>query len=629
MCVVASSAAVIFKIVSAPTTADSIYTSSMQSEVPITPAPPPSSPPRVVRKMVAPGEISEKTRTVARNFAEAAITAVLNRPKPQLTTTISGRVTPGVKSGPGNEGSPNRRNRKPAPTWADVSMDDSLAASSVPCPYHMSVTEASPNSKSIVSPRRAATMTDVSRMEQFANTSVEFGERASLSVSSGTFQDPKHTSASPRGLRLSTKQSPLVQQFAGFSHSQSSPLASSGRMNSSAPFADFGGAHGTNTPLNGRGARSDSPAEPLSRVHSMAIGDRCMSMASQIRSPRWGLGLELNLSRIHSLGPSRRSSLAMAECTLTPIVDNILHLGSHRDVSDITLIRTFNIRAFLCVAAEVTAPLPCFVTDDDLTSGAVAFKHVLLKDGPSTRLADHVAEVFQFIDEQAAAGRPVALFCQQGKSRSASFVVAYLMREYGVDSAEALELLHYVYPKAEPNFFFLSQLRDIAPFLPPIPALRLPKSPYAGSSALATVPTVTDYDPPSPELPSRPLDAPPGMSPLGRGPRQPMSPDTASASTPSEVCFTEHGTPHALAPLTPLLVASHPTVPPTPNFPIPDTARTQRPHAEDEPPPVLLLPSYMQASDEIAEICSEPSTPRTQMAKSRSIEFTDAMLSRM
>jgi hypothetical protein len=157
---------------------------------------------------------------------------------------------------------------------------------------------------------------------------------------------------------------------------------------------------------------------------------------------------------------------------LTPIIDNVLYLGSHRDVCDVDALRRYNIRAFICVAGELSSPLPPFVTADDLDSGAVVFKHVKLSDGPTTQLRDHVLDVFDFIDEQARAGRRVALFCQQGKSRSASLAVAYLMREFGVDSTEAQKLLQSMYSRAEPNFFFLSQLQDITHHLPPLPVRR-------------------------------------------------------------------------------------------------------------------------------------------------------------
>jgi protein-tyrosine phosphatase len=225
---------------------------------------------------------------------------------------------------------------------------------------------------------------------------------------------------------------------------------------------------------------------------------RSHSLASSVTSGAPG-GLQLDdlgVSRSLSLANSRRPSGLPA--ALTPIVDEVLYLGSHRDVCDAQVIQSYGIRAFLCVASEVSAPLPPFVTEADIASGAVAFKHVKLQDGPTTQLIDHVEEVFRFIDEQASEGRPVALYCQQGKSRSPAFAVAYLMRELEMGSMDALELLQSMYPRAEPNFFFISQLQDIGTH-------HLPTRPWGGApppSGMATARRATESD-----IPMLPMSA--------------------------------------------------------------------------------------------------------------------------
>jgi hypothetical protein len=216
--------------------------------------------------------------------------------------------------------------------------------------------------------------------------------------------------------------------------------------------------------LSGLRRGSDMQSAPLSRAVSGAgLGGLAQSYSFNNQSVRF----EELVIRCQSMVASRAQSAIALRCGLTSIVDDVLYLGAYRDACDIAAVRTFGIRAFLCVAAEVDPGLPPFVTADDIASGAVVFKHVRLQDGPSTQLSEHVEEVFAFIDEQALLGRPVALFCQQGKSRSASFAVAYLMREFSIESDEALALLQTLYSKAEPNFFFLSQLASIAPRLPP------------------------------------------------------------------------------------------------------------------------------------------------------------------
>uniref|UniRef100_A0A7S1MUT0 protein-tyrosine-phosphatase n=1 Tax=Neobodo designis TaxID=312471 RepID=A0A7S1MUT0_NEODS len=208
----------------------------------------------------------------------------------------------------------------------------------------------------------------------------------------------------------------------------------------------------------------------MSRIASTASMSNLMSMASGVGLGGFalsasagfgggGLQIETDISRCHSLAASRAASAVFTG--LTSIIDDVLALGSHRDVCDLKAVRTLGIRAFLCVAKEVTNVLPAFVSDDDLDSGAVEFKHLRLADVGGTQLHESFAEVFDFVDRNAAAGRPVALFCQQGKSRSVSFVVAYLMREHQIDAEEALSLLGSIYGKADPNIGFITQLHEL------------------------------------------------------------------------------------------------------------------------------------------------------------------------
>ena len=216
--------------------------------------------------------------------------------------------------------------------------------------------------------------------------------------------------------------------------------------------------HNPGGPL-GRMSRINSTASMSNLMHGFApsfgagLGSSCgFGLGS-------GLQIDTDISRTHSLAASRAASVVFTG--LTSIVDDVLALGAHRDVCDLKAIRSLGIRAFLCVAKEVTNVLPPFVTDHDLDCGAVEFKHMQLADVGATRLEDSYAEVFDYIDRNAAAGRPVALFCQQGKSRSVSFVVAYLMREHQCDAEEALSLVSSIYPKADPNIGFIGQLKDL------------------------------------------------------------------------------------------------------------------------------------------------------------------------
>uniref|UniRef100_A0A7S1PS33 protein-tyrosine-phosphatase n=1 Tax=Neobodo designis TaxID=312471 RepID=A0A7S1PS33_NEODS len=138
------------------------------------------------------------------------------------------------------------------------------------------------------------------------------------------------------------------------------------------------------------------------------------------------------------------------------IVESKLYLGAFRDANNPAECAAQRIGAYLCVAKE------CSVPAHAVAAGAPAL-HLPLADDASESLADHIPAAVAFIDAQAAAGRRVALFCQQGRSRSVSLAVAYVMQSQGGelrDSAAALEYVTSRYPRADPNFSFLRQLQE-------------------------------------------------------------------------------------------------------------------------------------------------------------------------
>uniref|UniRef100_A0A7S1PSR7 protein-tyrosine-phosphatase n=1 Tax=Neobodo designis TaxID=312471 RepID=A0A7S1PSR7_NEODS len=132
-------------------------------------------------------------------------------------------------------------------------------------------------------------------------------------------------------------------------------------------------------------------------------------------------------------------------------VDDVLYLGAFRDANNPAECAAQRIGAYLCVAKE------CSVPAHAVAAGAPAL-HLPLADDASESLADHIPAAVAFIDAQAAAGRRVALFCQQGRSRSASIAMAYVMQQRGVSGAQALEIVQQRYPRADPNFSFLQQM---------------------------------------------------------------------------------------------------------------------------------------------------------------------------
>lgn len=82
----------------------------------------------------------------------------------------------------------------------------------------------------------------------------------------------------------------------------------------------------------------------------------------------------------------------------------------------------------------------------------------------------HFEELYQFIEQAKAAGRNVFIHCNEGTSRSASLVIAYLMKKHGLSYQQALNLVKAQRPCAEPIANFAEQLQqyEIALRAPPV-----------------------------------------------------------------------------------------------------------------------------------------------------------------
>jgi len=83
-----------------------------------------------------------------------------------------------------------------------------------------------------------------------------------------------------------------------------------------------------------------------------------------------------------------------------------------------------------------------------------------LRDSSSERLRGVYEEAFTFIDECQKSGGICLVHCQQGKSRSAAILCAYLVARRGLSVDQALKRLQDARPIVQPNESFMLQLRD-------------------------------------------------------------------------------------------------------------------------------------------------------------------------
>ncbi|KAL1503838.1 hypothetical protein AB1Y20_012304 [Prymnesium parvum] len=156
-------------------------------------------------------------------------------------------------------------------------------------------------------------------------------------------------------------------------------------------------------------------------------------------------------------GEARHAARAMAA------VLPWLYMGDKAVAKDRTLLRQLNVRYIV----NVTPPR---------TDGGVAnffekehgfeYLRLPLRDMNTESLLDHLPKAVAFLQRaRVRADGRVLVHCNEGKSRSASVVIGYLIQTHGVGFAEALEMVRAARPQAEPKEAFCRQLASLHPAL--------------------------------------------------------------------------------------------------------------------------------------------------------------------
>uniref|UniRef100_A0A6B2LLT2 protein-tyrosine-phosphatase n=1 Tax=Arcella intermedia TaxID=1963864 RepID=A0A6B2LLT2_9EUKA len=87
-----------------------------------------------------------------------------------------------------------------------------------------------------------------------------------------------------------------------------------------------------------------------------------------------------------------------------------------------------------------------------------AVNHLKIPDQPSVNILQHFDTLFTFIEEGLTANEAVLVHCEQGVSRSAAFVIGFLMYFKKLSLREAILLTRKQRPIINPNNGFMRQL---------------------------------------------------------------------------------------------------------------------------------------------------------------------------
>jgi len=211
-----------------------------------------------------------------------------------------------------------------------------------------------------------------------------------------------------------------------------------------------------------------------------------------------------------------------------------LYLGDRRDAKDRASLRRLNIQSVVnCTppkSEDPAAGCPSFFERE------LRYLRVPIYDSPAEDAAQHFESVLDFISSRLHHGG-VLVHCNRGVSRSATFVVAHLMKARGQDPASALALVREVRPQAEPNKAFLKQLDVLQAELEASRARYVARLGTARVRPVASAPEpparATAGPAPRPVAgPARPERAGPAPRPLATAPARPERATAGAAPRP-------------------------------------------------------------------------------------------------
>lgn len=142
-----------------------------------------------------------------------------------------------------------------------------------------------------------------------------------------------------------------------------------------------------------------------------------------------------------------------------------LYLGGKSDAKAKDALQKLNIKYILnCTPQRTVDPengCPNFFEKDKL----FIYKRIPIFDNQGEDILSHMETAFKFIEEGKHYGN-ILVHCHKGISRSASFVIGYLMRKNELTFEEALAHLQMIRPMVQPNASFIIQLQKYQPNAP-------------------------------------------------------------------------------------------------------------------------------------------------------------------
>lgn len=138
-------------------------------------------------------------------------------------------------------------------------------------------------------------------------------------------------------------------------------------------------------------------------------------------------------------------------------VYNHIYLGSANDAKNLKWLIDTDIKYILnCTPPKTVDPItgtPNYFQKDK----RFIYKRIPIFDNQGEDISAYLEQSFRFIEDAQHYGK-ILVHCHRGISRSASFVIAYMMKKNDFTRDEALAYIQAIRPIVQPNNNFFSQL---------------------------------------------------------------------------------------------------------------------------------------------------------------------------
>lgn len=137
---------------------------------------------------------------------------------------------------------------------------------------------------------------------------------------------------------------------------------------------------------------------------------------------------------------------------------NYLYIGDRNHAKSLSTLLKLNIKYIVNCTPPKSVAKTVGVSNYYEKDGRFKYLRVPVYDDGGENLLAYINDVFRFIEEGKHFGN-VLVHCRQGISRSASFVIAYLMKKNEFTVDEALDYVRRIRAVVSPNQGFIEQLR--------------------------------------------------------------------------------------------------------------------------------------------------------------------------